>query len=115
MKTSLPEPNSILQQIAAISTLELGKLASYVPPGRPASTQPCFKLQSWQKGKNVTRHVRSEPRPQLQAALEGDAPFRQRCEPYAQLRVERTRADWEKDSKKKQLRPSTRRSPRNSK
>src|SRR5882672_2587129 len=115
MKTPLPDPKSVLQQIAAISTMEIGKLSSYVPTGRPASTQPYFKLQSWQKGKNLTRHVRSEHLPQLQAALDGYARFRELCEQYAQLMVERTRAEWERDSKKKQIRPYTRRSPKNSK
>jgi quinol monooxygenase YgiN len=115
MKTSLPDPQSILQQIAAISAMETGKLSSYVPTGRPASTQPYFKLQSWQNGKNITRHVRSEHVPQLQAALDGYARFLQLCDQYAQLMVERTRAQWEKDSKKKQIRPYTRRSPQNSK
>jgi len=115
MKTSLPDPKAILQQIAAIPTMEIGTLCSYVPTGRPASTQPYFKLQSWQKGKNVTRHVRSEQLPQLQAALDGYARFGQLCEQYAQLMVERTRAQWERDSKKKQMLPYTRRSPKNSK
>jgi len=115
MKNPPPNPQSILQQIAAISTMEIGKLSSYLPTGRPASTQPYFKLQSWQKGKNVTRHVRSEHLPQLQAALDGYARFCQLCEQYAQLMVERTRAQWDTDSKKKPIPPYTRRSPKNSK
>jgi len=115
MKTSLPNPKSILQQIAAIPTMEIGTLSSYVPTGRPASTQPYFKLQSWQKGKNVTRHVRSEQLSELQAALDGYARFRQLCEHYAEIMVERTRAEWERDLKKEQIRPYTRRSAKNSK
>lgn len=115
MKTPLSDPKSILQQIAAIPTMETGKLSSYVPTGRPASTQPYFKLQSWQRGRNLTRHVRSEHLPQLQAALDGYARFRQLCDQYADLMVERTRAEWEGGSKKKQIPPYTRRSPKNSK
>ena len=115
MKTTPNDPKIILQQIAAIPAMEIGKLSSYVPTGRPASTEPYFKLQSWQQGKNVTRHVRSEHLPQLQAALEGYARFRELCDQYAQLIVERTRAEWEKDSKKKQILPYTRRSAKNSK
>lgn len=107
-------PHSILQQIAAISTMETGKLSPYVPVGRPASTEPYFKLQSWKEGKNVTRHVRSEHLPQLQAALEGYALFRRLCDQYAELIVQRTRAQWESDSKKKPTLPYTRRSPKNS-
>lgn len=107
-------PQSILQQIAAIPAMEVGKVSSYVPTGRPASTPPYFKHQSWQKGKNVTRHVRSEQLPQLQAALDGYALFRQLCDQYAELIVERTRAQWERDSKKKPIPPYTRRSAKSS-
>ena len=115
MKILLPELKSILEQIAAIPAMEIGKLSTYIPTGRPASTQPYYKLQSWQQGKNVTRHVRSEHLPQLQAALEGYARFRQLCEQYALLMVERTRQQWERDSKKKPIPPYTRRWPKNSK
>ena len=107
-------PQAILQQIAAIPTMEIGKLSSYVPSGRPSSTAPYFKLQSWKEGKNMTRHVRSEHLPQLQAALEGYALFRQLCDQYAELIVQRTRAEWESDSKKKPTLPYTRRSQKNS-
>ena len=115
MSKTSPTPESILEQIAAISTMETGKLSSYIPPGRPASTAPYFKLQSWSKGKNLTRHVRSEQLPQLQAALDGYALFRQLCDQYAELIVERTRAQWESDSKKKPPLSYTRRSPKSSK
>jgi len=115
MKNTLPDPKLILAQIAAIPTMEMGKLCPYVPSGRPTSTEPYYKLQSWKNGKNVTRHVRSEHLPQLQTALEGYARFRQLCEQYAQVMVERTHQQWSSDIKKKQILPYTRRSPRNSK
>jgi hypothetical protein len=114
MKNTPPDPKSILSQIAAIPAMEMGKLCPYVPSGRAASTQPYFKLQSWQGGKNVTRHVRSEHLPQLQAALEGYARFRQLCDQYAQVMVERTHQEWSQDIKKKQILHYARRSPRNS-
>lgn len=114
MKPSHPDLKSILQQIAAIPVMETGKLSSYIPTGRPASTDPYFKLQSWQQGKNVTRHVRSERIPQLQNALEGYTQFRRLCDQYADLMVQRTRAAWDSDSKKKPIPPYSRRSPKNS-
>jgi hypothetical protein len=114
MKNTLPDPKTILAQIAAIPAMETGTLSPYVPSGRPASTDPYFKLQSWKNGKNVTRHVRSEELPQLRTALEGYARFCQLCEQYAQVMVERTRQQWSGDFKKKQILPYTRRSPRNS-
>ncbi len=115
MNKTTPTSQSILQQIAAISTMEIGKLSSYVPTGRPSSTAPYLKLQSWKQGKNVTRHVRSEHLPQLQAALDGYALFRQLCDQYAELIAERTRAQWESDSKKKPPLSYRRRSPKSSK
>lgn len=114
MSKPTPTPQSILQQIAAIPTMEVGKLSSYVPSGRPASTAPYFKLQSWKEGKNETRHVRAEHLEQLQAALQGHALFRQLCDQYAELIVQRTRAQWESESKKKPTLPYTRRSQKNS-
>jgi hypothetical protein len=108
------DPKSILQQIAAIATMETGKLSSYVPTGRPASTDPYFKLQSWHQGKNLTRHIRAERLPQLRDAIEGYAQFRQLCDQYADLMVQRTRAAWDSDSKKKPIPPYARRSPKNS-
>lgn len=114
MKTSHPDPKTILAQIAAIPFMETGTLSAYVPAGRAASTDPYFKLQSWQHGKNVTRHVRAELLPELKAALDGYAQFRQLCDRYAQVMVERTRAAWSSDLKKKQIPPYARRSPRKS-
>ncbi len=115
MSKPTPTPQSILQQIAAISTMEIGKLSSYVPTGRPSLTAPYFKLQSWKEGKNSTRHVRSEQLPELQAALDGYVLFRQLCDQYAELIVQRTRTQWESDSKKKPPLSYRRRSPKNSK
>jgi hypothetical protein len=114
MKSSLADLKSILQQIAAIPAMETGKLSAYVPAGRPAATDPYFKLQSWQQGKNVTRHIRAERLPQLRDALAGYAHFRQLCDQYADRLVQRTRAAWATDSKKKPIPPYTRRSPKSS-
>ena len=57
----MPMPSSpkslLLQQMAAITCMERGKLSTYRPKGRAADAGPYHKLQHWQDGKNQTRHV----------------------------------------------------------
>ncbi len=63
------DKQQILQQIAAIPTMERGKLSAYSFQERSGHKGPYHKLQSWQDGKNHTRYVRVEELPALQAAL----------------------------------------------
>lgn len=107
MKTSSRSAAQILAQIAQIRSMELGKLSEYRPTGRPPQTGSYFKLQTWQDGKNRTRHVRPEELPALQEAVEGYAQFRQLTEEYAQLIAAQTRARLEAGVKKK-IRPYSR-------
>lgn len=104
----------ILAQIAKIQFMEVGKLSEYTPPGRSKESGPYYKVQAWQDGKNLTRHVRPEELPQLQAALDGYAHFRQLTEQYAQLIIARTRSRLEQDVKKKKILPSSRHSRKKS-
>ena len=101
-----PKPSSVtsaqlLAQIAQIQSMELGKLTEYRPTGRAADTNAYFKLQSWEQGKNRTRHVRPEEVPAVREALEGYARFQALVEQYAQLIVAETRARLEQGVKKK--------------
>jgi hypothetical protein len=107
MTTSPSTPVQILAQIAQIPSMELGKLCAYRPAGRSADAGPYFKLQIWQEGKNLTRHVRPEELPVLREALEGYARFCALSDQYAQLIVAQTRARLEEGVKKK-IRPYSR-------
>lgn len=104
----------ILQQIAAISTMERGKLSGYSFKDRPGASGPYHKLQYWRDGKNHTRYVSAEELPAVEAALAAHAQYRQLTEQYADLVIAETRVRIA-DSKKKNARrksswPRTKRS-----
>jgi hypothetical protein len=113
MKPTKPSPAEILAQMAQIQSMERGKLSSYRRAGRPKGSDTYYRLQSWQDGKNHTRHVRPEELPELQAALDGYARFCELSEQYVGLVVERTRAQMD-DGIKKKILPYSRHSPRRS-
>ena len=101
MKPSPPSPAQILTQMAQIPSMERGKLSAYRRVGRSKGTDTYYRLQTWQEGKNRTRHVRPEELPALQAAVEGYARYCELSDRYVQMIVERTRAQMEGDIKKK--------------
>ena len=84
-------PTDLLTQIGQIQLMERGKFSAYHFKDRSASCGPYFKLQCWENGKNLTRHVRSEQVPVLEEALAGYAQFQQLVEQYAQIIIDRTR------------------------
>ena len=81
----------LLQQIAAVSAMERGKLSAYSFKERSGATGPYHKLQQWENGKNTTRYVPADEVCQVQAALAGYAQYRQLTEEYAQLVIAETR------------------------
>jgi len=91
MKT--PSPADILAQIAQIQLMERGKLCAYSFKERADRTKSYFKLQLWEKGKNVTRYIRSEQVPMVREALVGHAKFQDLVEQYAHLIIEQTREE----------------------
>lgn len=88
-----PAPSELLAQIAQIQRMERGKLSSYTFPERAPSSHPYHKLQCWENGKNVTRYVRSEQVPLVEAALAGYAQFQELMEEYAQQIIAQTREE----------------------
>lgn len=102
---SQPDKTRILQQIAAISDMERGKLSTYTFKGRP-NVVDYHKLQHWQDGKNQTRYVPAEELPAVQSALEGYAQYRQLTEQYADLVILETRQK-RAGSKKKKSHPTS--------
>ena len=88
-----PTPADLLNQIAQIQFMQRGKLSTYLgSQTRPAGADHHCKLQCWENGKNVTRHVRSEQVPLVEEALAGYAKFQHLVEQYAQLVIEQTRS-----------------------
>jgi len=89
--------NQFCQQIAQIKRMERGKLTvmSQGPEG------PHYKLQAWENGKNVSRHVSRDQADAVQAALEGYCKFQALTAQYAQAVIDQTRAEFAAHSKKK--------------
>lgn len=90
----------LLQQIAAIPTMERGKLS-------PHSSGRHQKLQCWQEGKNHTRHVSADELPAVQSARAGYAQYRQLTEQYADLVIRETRQHIADAKKKNPSRPKS--------
>ena len=86
-----PTKTSILQEIAAIETMEMGKLSAYAFKDRPGASGPYHKLQYWRDGKNHTRYVSAEELPAVETALAGHSRYRQLTEQYADLIIAETR------------------------
>jgi branched-subunit amino acid aminotransferase/4-amino-4-deoxychorismate lyase len=86
-----PSPTDLLAQIAQIQLMERGKLCPYTFKERAAPATPYYKLQGWENGKNVTRYIRSEQVPLMEAALAGHAQFQDLVEQYAQRVIAQTR------------------------
>ena len=86
-----PTKADLLAQIARIQLMERGKLSPHTVTDRAAPATPHFKLQSWENGRNLTRHIRAEQVPLVQEALAGHAQFQALVEQYAQLVIAQTR------------------------
>ena len=87
-----PTPSDLLAQITQIQLMERGKLTPYTFKDRPARPGPYYKLQRWEAGQNVTRHVPADQVPLLEQALAGYAQFQALVEAYAQQVIAQTRA-----------------------
>ena len=94
-------PAQLLAEIARIQSMEFGKLSEYQRPGRSKDSTTYYRLQIWQEGRNITRHVRPEELPALREAIEGYARFCSLTQQYAQLVVQQTRTRLEEGVKKK--------------
>jgi len=90
-------PQSLLQQIAQIQHMERGKLCVL----RQGSQGPYYNHQTWENGKNLSRYVPRDDVPALQQAIAGFEQFQNLIDQYAQMVIERTRAELASGTKKK--------------
>jgi hypothetical protein len=90
-------PTQLAQRISQIQHMERGKLT--VMRDGPSGTH--YKLQSWENGKNFSRHISSDQAPAVQKAIEGYQKYCQLTQQYAQQVIEKTRTELAADSKKK--------------
>jgi hypothetical protein len=90
-------PQSFLEQAALIQRMARGKLSVM----RQGPNGPYFKLQSWEKGKNISRYIPASQAPDYQEALRCYQEYQQLIEQYAQQIIDRTRAEIAAGLKKK--------------
>ena len=89
--------HQFFQQVAQIKRMERGKLTlmSQSPEG------PHYKLQAWEAGRNLSRHVARDQAEEVREALEGYHKFQNLTQEYAQSVIDQTRAEFAAHSKKK--------------
>jgi hypothetical protein len=96
-------PQSLLEQIAQIQSMERGKLCVI----RQGPNGPYYSLQSWENGANHARYVPQDQVAAVQEALAGYEQFKNLTQQYAQNIIEQTRAQRASGLKKKISRPSS--------
>jgi hypothetical protein len=94
---NIPQPAQRLEKIAQIQRMERGKLTVM----REGPQGPHYKLQSWEKGKNLSRYVARDQAAAVQQAIAGYRQFQELTEQYAQAVIDQTRAELAANSKKK--------------
>jgi len=104
-------PQSVLHDIAQIQRMERGTVSVI----RQGPQGPYYNHQCYEEGRNVSRYVPSEQVGEIRDAIQGYQRFQALAQQYAQLVVEKTRAEREAGSKKKTRRqnsswPKTRKS-----
>ena len=94
---SIPQPAQWLEKIAQIQRMERGKLSVM----REGPQGPHYKLQSWEKGEKLSRHVACDQAAAVAQAIAGYRQFQELTEQYAQAVIDQTRAELAANSKKK--------------
>ena len=74
---------------------------------RQGPAGPYYNHQCYEEGRNVSRYVPSAQVSEIQEAIEGYHRFQKLAEQYAQLVVEKTRAEREAGLKKKTRRQNS--------
>ncbi len=104
----------LLQQMAALDSMELGSLkAEYRSSPSGSKSGPYFKHQVWKDGTNQSQRVSEEDAPSLEAAIDNRLKFESLAQAFIDLTVEHTRQNRFPDSLKKKIsRASSPRKPR---
>lgn len=107
---------SILQQMAALHTMEEGSLKEEYRTGASGTkTGPYFKHQVWRDGANVSQRIRPEDVPPLSTAIANRQKFEALSAEFVKLTVADTRQNYLPEGLKKKISsassPKRRRSP----
>ena len=100
MKTQIT-PESVLQNLAQIQRLDRGSVSVI----RQGPAGPYYNHQCYENGRNVSRYVPAEQVEELRAAIADHQRFQQLVQQYVELRVQKTRAQRQAGSKKKDRAP----------
>jgi len=98
---------AILQQMAAIETMEQGSLKSEFrdqPSG--AKSGPYFKHQVWRDGANVSKRISPQDAPDLATAIANRQKFEALAAEFIELTIAHTRQNQFPDSLKKKVLPA---------
>jgi len=99
---------ALLQQMAALDSMELGSLkAEYRPSASGSQSGPYFKHQLWKDGANQSQRISPQDAPALQAAIDNRVRFEALVQDFIALTVEHTRENRSSDSLKKKLPPAS--------
>lgn len=96
----------ILQQMAALSAMELGSLKAefrHGPSGEKVG--PYFKHQVWEDGANLSRRVPAEEAPALESAIANRQRFEELATEFIALTVQLTRQNQSGGAQKKTRAP----------
>src|SRR5208283_1352800 len=88
---------SVLHDSAQIQHMERGTLSVI----RQGPQGPYYNHQCYEEGRNVSRYVPSPQLGEIREAIQGYHRFQELAQKYAQMVVEKTRAEREAGSKKK--------------
>src|SRR5438105_269185 len=98
---SLLTPQSLLEQILQIKSMEHGSLSII----RQGPNGPYYSLNSWEDGKNQCRYIPQDKISDVQNAIAGFNTYQQLTEQYARQVVEKTRDQLSIGVKKKEQPP----------
>lgn len=95
---------ALLQQMAALDSMELGSLkAEYRHTPSGSKSGPYFKHQVWKDGANQSQRVPAEDAPALETAIDNRLQFESLAQAFIDITVEHTRQTRFPDSLKKKL------------
>ena len=98
----LSKRTALLQQMAALDSMELGSLkAEYRSNPSGSKSGPYFKHQVWIDGANLSQRVSPQDAPSLEAAIDNRLQFESLAQAFVQPTVEHTRQNKFPESLKK--------------
>lgn len=106
----LAQRTQILQQMAALDTMEEGSLKTEYRTSHAGGGEhqvgPYFKHQVWRDGHNVSQRVPADQAPALATAIAQRQQFEQLAAQFTQLTITHTRQNLSQPSQKKRPSPS---------